>query len=61
MPRRQHIRGVKVCAHCHSGYDAFKAMETRGRYCSPACLAEARAAHRAPHLSLPDAGVALAP
>lgn len=46
MPRRQQIRGVKVCAHCGGGYDAFKAMEVRGRYCSPQCLAGARAAHR---------------
>lgn len=46
MPRRQHIRGVKICAHCGSGYDGFKAMESRGRYCSPGCLAAARAAHR---------------
>jgi hypothetical protein len=46
MPRRQQIRGVKVCAHCGGGYDAFKAMELRGRYCSPACLQEARAEQR---------------
>ena len=46
MARRQTTRGVKVCAHCGSGYDAFKAMELRGRYCSPDCLAAARAAHR---------------
>jgi hypothetical protein len=47
MPRRQHPRAVKICAHCGSGYDGFKAMELRGRYCSPVCLAAARAAHRA--------------
>ncbi|MDQ6855686.1 MAG: hypothetical protein M3Z57_01260 [Candidatus Dormibacteraeota bacterium] len=47
MPRRQHPRAVKYCAHCGSGYDGFKAMELRGRYCSPGCLAAARAAHRA--------------
>ncbi|MDQ6847872.1 MAG: hypothetical protein M3019_09895 [Candidatus Dormibacteraeota bacterium] len=46
MPRRQHPRAVKFCAHCGAGYDGFKAMELRGRYCSPACLAAARAAHR---------------
>ncbi|HEY7927150.1 MAG TPA: hypothetical protein VIG86_06995 [Candidatus Dormibacteraeota bacterium] len=46
MPRRQQIRGVKVCARCGEGYDAFKAMEVRGRYCSPSCLASARAARR---------------
>ena len=48
MPRRQHPRAVKICAHCGGGYDGFKAMELRGRYCSPGCLAAARAAHRAP-------------
>jgi hypothetical protein len=46
MPRRQHLRGVKFCAHCGAGYDGFKAMELRGRYCSPVCLAAARAANR---------------
>jgi hypothetical protein len=46
MPRRQHLRGVKICAHCGAGYDGFKAMELRGRYCSPVCLAAARAARR---------------
>lgn len=52
MPRRQHLRGVKFCAHCGAGYDGYKAMELRGRYCSPVCLAAARAAHRpAPRLA----------
>jgi hypothetical protein len=46
MPRRQRLRGIKFCAHCGSGYDGFKAMELRGRYCSPGCLAAARALHR---------------
>jgi hypothetical protein len=46
MPRSQHPRGIKVCAQCGEGYDAFKAMEVRGRYCSPGCLQSARAAHR---------------
>jgi hypothetical protein len=56
MPRSQHLRGVKICAHCGSGYDGFKAMELRGRYCSPVCLAAARAAHRstAPATSSPS-------
>jgi hypothetical protein len=53
MPRRQQIRGIKMCAYCGGGYDAFKAMEVRGRYCSPDCLASARASHR-----LPDAAAA---
>jgi hypothetical protein len=48
MPRSQHLRGVKICAYCGAGYDGFKAMELRGRYCSPVCLAAARAAHRMP-------------
>jgi hypothetical protein len=46
MPRRQRFRGVKICPHCGGGYDGFKAMELRGRYCSPVCLAAARAAQR---------------
>ena len=63
MPRRQHPRGVKVCAHCGGGYDAFKAMEVRGRYCSPGCLEGARAAHRLRGGHTPpagDAGIVLA-
>ena len=51
MPRRQSTRGVKVCAHCGGGYDAFKAMESRGHYCSPDCLMAARAAHRRPQIA----------
>jgi hypothetical protein len=47
MARRQRLRGVKICAQCGSGYDGFKAMELRGRYCSPGCLAAARATRRA--------------
>ncbi|HSP65268.1 MAG TPA: hypothetical protein VLO10_03675 [Candidatus Deferrimicrobium sp.] len=47
MPRRQHPRAIKICAYCGLGYDGFKPMELRGRYCSPVCLAAARAAHRA--------------
>lgn len=46
MARRHQLRGVKTCAHCGAGYDGFKAMEARGRYCSPGCLAAAREAHR---------------
>jgi hypothetical protein len=64
MPRRQHLRGVKICAHCGAGYDGFKAMESRGRYCSPVCLAAARAAHREPSDHAPGGGdpiTALAP
>ena len=40
------IRAVKVCKICGEGYDAFKARDARGRYCSPACLAEARRRQR---------------
>ncbi len=64
MPRRQHLRGVKICAHCGSGYDGFKAMESRGRYCSPGCLAAARMAHRhhaEPTVQSGDAAIAAAP
>jgi len=46
MSRHRPARGIKFCAHCGSGYDAFKAMELRGRYCSPECLSEARQARR---------------
>jgi hypothetical protein len=60
MPRRQQIRGIKMCAHCGGGYDAFKAMEVRGRYCSPDCLASARAAHRLPGAAAAGAADALA-
>lgn len=64
MPRRQQLRGVKICAHCGGGYDGYKAMESRGRYCSPGCLAAARAAHRRVPEHPPsggDAVIALAP
>jgi hypothetical protein len=37
---------VKVCKICGEGYDAFKSWDARGRYCSPACLAEARRRQR---------------
>jgi len=37
---------VKVCKICGEGYDAFKSRDARGRYCSPACLTEARRRHR---------------
>jgi hypothetical protein len=40
------VRSYKVCKVCGEGYDAFKAFDARGRYCSPACLAEARRRHR---------------
>lgn len=60
MPRRQQIRGVKMCAYCGGGYDAFKAMEVRGRYCSPGCLESARAAHRLPVAAAAGAADALA-
>jgi hypothetical protein len=62
VPRRQQVRGVKVCAHCGGGYDAFKAMEVRGQYCSPSCLQAARAAHRLHRheLTIGDSSIALA-
>ncbi len=46
MGRHRVLRAVKVCKICGEGYDAFKARDARGRYCSPACLAEARRRHR---------------
>ena len=46
MGRHRLLRAVKVCKICGEGYDAFKARDARGRYCSPACLAEARRRHR---------------
>ena len=33
---------VKHCAECGGGFDAFRAMEVRGRYCSPECLQNSR-------------------
>jgi hypothetical protein len=62
MARRHHLRGVKVCAHCGGGYDGFKAMESRGRYCSPGCLAAARALRHAvvDHTPGPEGTIALA-
>jgi hypothetical protein len=57
MPRRHNPRAIKFCAYCGAGYDGFKAMELRGRYCSPVCLAAARAAHRAaPQLGIVGEG-----
>ena len=46
MPKSHHLRGVKVCAHCGAMYDGYRALDARGRYCSPACLNAARARHR---------------
>jgi len=46
MGRHRLLRAVKVCKICGEGYDAFKSRDARGRYCSPACLAEARRRHR---------------
>ncbi|SRR5260221_5419840 len=46
MGRHRLSRAVKVCKICGEGYDAFKSRDARGRYCSPACLAEARRRHR---------------
>jgi hypothetical protein len=49
MGRHRLLRAVKVCKICGEGYDAFKARDARGRYCSPACLIEARRRHREGH------------
>lgn len=61
MARRSQIRGVKVCAQCGGGYDAFKAMELRGRYCSPGCLERARASHRHLDVAMPGGTDVAAP
>ncbi|TMC48196.1 MAG: hypothetical protein E6J14_12930 [Chloroflexi bacterium] len=47
MGRHRMLRAVKICPICGEGYDAFKARDARGRFCSPACLAEARRRQRA--------------
>jgi hypothetical protein len=46
MGRHRLLRAIKICKICGEGYDAFKARDARGRYCSPACLVEARRRHR---------------
>ncbi len=46
MGRHRLVRAVKVCKICGEGFDAFKARDARGRFCSPACLAEARRRQR---------------
>lgn len=57
MSRHRPIRGIKLCAHCGGGYDAFKAMEVRGRYCSPECLSLARMARRSHDMVMVDAQI----
>jgi len=52
MGRHRLLRAVKVCKICGEGFDAFKARDARGRYCSPACLTEARRRHREDDASL---------
>ena len=65
MSRSHQVRSVKLCKICGEGYDAFKARDARGRYCSPACLAEARRRHReAVHVDvdvMPPIGPAILP
>ena len=51
MSRSHPVRSVKICKICGEGYDAFKSLDVRGRYCSPACLVEARRRHREPAVS----------
>src|SRR5258708_36731729 len=46
MGRHRLVRAVKACKICGEGYDAFKSRDARGRYCSPACLVEARRRNR---------------
>src|SRR5690348_8875124 len=58
MGRHRLVRAVKVCKICGEGFDAFKARDARGRYCSPACLTEARRRHReGVHGDVDDAAV----
>jgi hypothetical protein len=56
MGRHRLVRAVKVCKICGEGFDAFKARDARGRYCSPACLVEARRRHREDG-ALPEPGL----
>lgn len=60
MSRYHAGRSVKVCKICGEGYDGFKALDARGRYCSPACLQEARRRHRE-HVVQPDDEPAVGP
>lgn len=60
MGRHRLLRAVKVCKICGEGFDAFKARDARGRYCSPACLAEARRRQREGLPVDSDAGTDLA-
>lgn len=46
MSRNHRVRSFKICKICGEGFDAFKARDARGRFCSPACLTEARRRHR---------------
>jgi hypothetical protein len=46
MARSRLNRLVKTCRICGGGYDGFKSREVRGRYCSAACLTEARRRQR---------------
>jgi len=58
MSRSRPLRAVKVCRVCGEGFDAFKALDARGPYCSPACLSEARRRQReAPVVGAPEAPV----
>jgi hypothetical protein len=58
---RRALRTIKVCSHCGTGFDAFRAMEQRGRYCSPQCLAGARQASRDSRLRIDEQGPAMIP
>ena len=58
---RRALRSIKVCGHCGAGFDAFRAMEQRGRYCSPECLAAARRKQREVRLRIEEQGPAMIP
>lgn len=41
---RERVRAIRICGHCGQGFDAFRALDSRGRCCSPECMLAARAA-----------------
>ena len=58
---RRALRTIRLCAHCGAGFDAFRAMERRGRYCSPECLEAARRLSRESRLRIDEQGPAMIP
>jgi hypothetical protein len=58
---RRALRPIKFCAYCGTGFDAFRARDQRGRYCSPECLQAARQAHRDAAAYISEQGPAMIP